>query len=89
MKNFSLKSFVAGGVVLAGQTDAALAEVSGMDASHFKTFWQRMVFSGRGQQPKQADDAAALVKLVAVTKGAIALVPAEVELPGVKLLKVQ
>ena len=72
-----------------GKTDAALEEVSGMDASHFKTFWQRMVFSGRGQEPERADDAAALVALVASNKGAIALVPADVKLNGVKTLEVK
>ena len=75
--------------VLADKTDAALKEVSGMDASQFKTFWQRMVFSGRGQQPKKADDVAALVALVASTKGAIALVPADAVLKGVKVLEVK
>jgi ABC-type phosphate transport system substrate-binding protein len=59
------------------KTDAGLQQASGMDASSFKTFWQRLAFSGRGQQPKKADDAAALVALVASTKGAIALVPAD------------
>jgi len=72
-----------------GKTDAALEEVSGMDASHFKTFWQRMVFSGRGQEPERADDAAALVALVASNKGAIALVPADAKLNGVKTLEVR
>ena len=67
-------------VVLADKTDAALKEVSGMDSSQFKTFWQRMVFSGRGQLPKKAADAASLVSLVASTKGAVALVPADTEL---------
>ena len=43
--------------VLADSNDAALKEVSGMDASQFKTFWQRRVFSGRGQLPKKAEDA--------------------------------
>ena len=60
-----------------------------MDASQFKTFWQRMVFSGRGQQPKKADDAASLVALVASTKGAIALVPADADLKGVKKIEVK
>ena len=27
-------------------------EASGMDTGAFKTFWQRLAFSGRGQQPK-------------------------------------
>ena len=75
--------------VLAGQTDAALKEVTGMDPSQFNTFWQRLVFSGRGQQPKKLEDAAALVALVAATKGAIALVPEGVPRPGVKIVDIK
>jgi hypothetical protein len=75
--------------VLADKTDAALKEVSGMDASQFKTFWQRLAFSGRGQPPRKANDAASLVALVASTKGAIALVPADAELKGVKKIEVK
>jgi ABC-type phosphate transport system substrate-binding protein len=75
--------------VLADGNDAALKKVSGMDASQFKTFWQRLVFSGRGQLPKKADDAASLVALVARTQGAIALVPADAGLMGVKILEVK
>jgi ABC-type phosphate transport system substrate-binding protein len=74
-------------VVVPDQTDAALQQVCGMDTSSFKTFWQRRVFSGRGQLPRKADDVAALVALVASTKGAIALVPAGAELQGVKQLE--
>jgi len=74
---------------ISDKTDVALAEVSGMDASHFKTFWQRMVFSGRGQEPDKADDAAAVVAHVASTKGAIAIVPADAVLNGVKILEVK
>lgn len=75
--------------VLEDKTDGALKEVSGMDASQFKTFWQRLVFSGRGQQPKKASSTAALVALVASTKGAIALVPADADLKGVKKLEIK
>jgi ABC-type phosphate transport system substrate-binding protein len=75
--------------VLSGKTDAALKEVSGMDASQFKTFWQRLVFSGRGQLPKKAEDADSLVALVAANKGAIALVPADAGLKDVKILDVK
>jgi ABC-type phosphate transport system substrate-binding protein len=76
-------------VVVDGKTDAALKEASGMDASQFKTFWQRLAFSGRGTPPKKADDAAKAVDLVASTKGAIALVPSDTELKGVKKIDVK
>jgi len=75
--------------VLPDKTDAALQQVCGMDSSSFKTFWQRLAFSGRGQEPKKADDAAALVALVAASKGAIAIVPADAILNGVKKIEVK
>ena len=74
-------------VVLPNETDAALQQASGMSSGQFKTFWQRVTFSGRGSEPKKADNAAALVALVAATKGAIALVPTDTVLDGVKTLE--
>jgi ABC-type phosphate transport system substrate-binding protein len=71
------------------KTDAAFEEISGMDARQIKTFWQRMVFSGRGQMPKEIGDTASLVAYVAATKGAIALVPANADLKDVKTLEVK
>jgi ABC-type phosphate transport system substrate-binding protein len=76
-------------VVLSDKTDAAVQQASGMEASQFKTFWQRLAFSGRGQEPKHADDAAAIVALVASTKGAIAIVPADTAVAGVKKIDVK
>jgi len=76
-------------VVLNDKTDAAVQQASGMEASQFKTFWQRLAFSGRGQEPKHADDAAAVVALVASTKGAIAIVPADTAVAGVKKVEVK
>jgi ABC-type phosphate transport system substrate-binding protein len=72
-----------------GTTDEALKEVSGMGASYFRTFWQRIVFSGRGQQPDRIGDAASLVAFVASNKGAIALVPANADLKSVKKLEIK
>jgi ABC-type phosphate transport system substrate-binding protein len=72
------------------KTDAALEEVSGMGStSQFKTFWQRMVFSGRGQMPQKFGDNAALLAYVAATKGAIAIVLADADLNSVKKLEVK
>jgi ABC-type phosphate transport system substrate-binding protein len=76
-------------VVLPDKTDVALQQASGMDGSQFKTFWQRLMFSGRGSEPKKAADAAALVALVASTKGAIAIAPADATLTGVKEITIQ
>lgn len=75
--------------VLTDKTDAAIQKMTGMDGSQFKTFWQRMAFSGRGSSPKKVDDIASLVSSVASTKGAIALVPADTELKGVKKLDIK
>jgi ABC-type phosphate transport system substrate-binding protein len=76
-------------VLLPDKTDVALQQVSGMNGNQFKTFWQRLTFSGRGSEPEKADDAAALVALVASTKGAIALVPMDAKLIGVKKIEVK
>ena len=76
-------------VVLPDKTDAALQQASGMNGGQFKTFWQRLTFSGRGSEPKKAPDAAALVALGATTKGAIALVPTDTVLKDVKTLEVK
>ena len=75
--------------VLPEKTDDALQQACGMDSSAFKTYWQRLVFSGRGQEPKKAADTASLVALVAATKGAIAIVPANADLTGVKKIEVK
>ena len=76
-------------IVVAGdKADAALEAASGMNASAFKTHWQRLAFSGRGQQPKKVDDVAAALAAVAANKGAIAVVPAGTEPAGVKKLEV-
>ena len=72
------------------KTDAALKEASGMDSiSQFKTFWQRMVFSGRGQMPQKFGDTASLVAYVASTKGAVAIVVADADLRGVKKIEIK
>ncbi len=76
-------------IVLDGKTDAGIEESTGMSASAFKTFWQRLAFSGRGKQPKTADTVEKLMAMVAETKGAIALVPAGTATAGVKKIEVK
>lgn len=76
-------------IVLAEKTDPALKEISGMEPSQFRTFWQRMVFSGRGRLPKTATDAAGVAALIAANKGAIAIVPADMVQPGAKQLQLK
>ena len=76
-------------VVMSDKTDAALQQVSGMDGSQFKTFWERLAFSGRGSEPEKVGDTAALVAFVASTRGAIALVPAGARLTSVKVMEIK
>ena len=76
-------------IVVPDKTEAALQETTGMSASQFRTHWQRLTFSGRGKQPKEADAAEKVVALVAQTKGAIALVPAGTPLQGVKKIELK
>jgi hypothetical protein len=76
-------------VVAGNATDAAIQEASGMSPTQFRTHWQRLAFSGRGQPPKKADDVAKAIALVRATKGAIAIVPAGTEIKGVKTLEVK
>jgi ABC-type phosphate transport system substrate-binding protein len=77
-------------IIVAGdKADAPLEQASGMAPGAFKTHWQRLAFSGRGQPPKKADDVAKALALVASTKGAIAVLPAGSEAKGVKTLAIQ
>jgi ABC-type phosphate transport system substrate-binding protein len=76
-------------VSLGEKSDAALQEACDMSAAQFKTFWQRLAFSGRGQQPKVADDADKAAALVAGLKGAIAIVPPDSKLTGVKKIDIK
>ena len=75
-------------VVANDKMDAALQELAGMSASQFKTHWQRLAFSGRGQQPKIIAEAD-VVSTVASTKGAIGIVPEGAKLAGVKKVEVK
>lgn len=77
-------------LVTAGSTtDAAIQDASGMSPTQFRTHWQRLGFSGRGQPPKKAEDVTKAIALVKATKGAIAIVPAGTEVKGVKTLEVK
>ena len=69
--------------------DGPLKEASGKSPSAFKTFWQRLAFSGRGQAPKKAKDVAAAVALVSSTKGAMAVVTSDAPTDGVKKIEIQ
>lgn len=76
-------------VVAGNSTDGAIQEASGMSPTQFRTHWQRLGFSGRGQPPKKAEDVEKAVALVRGTKGAIAIIPTGTDVKGVKVLEVK
>lgn len=64
--------------------------VHGKSVSAIKSYWQRMIFSGRDVPPDEISSEADLLKKVAADKGAIGYVSAKTPLPdGVKELKVK
>ena len=75
-------------VYVEDKADAGLKEACGMDSSAFKTFWQRLTFSGRASAPKKVDTVEEAVKLVASTKGAIAVVTSDAATDGVKKIEI-
>lgn len=73
------------------ETRKAFSEgVHGKSVSAIKSYWQRMIFSGRDVPPDEIATEADLLKRVAADKGAIGYVSAKSALPeGVKELKVK
>jgi ABC-type phosphate transport system substrate-binding protein len=64
--------------------------VHGKSVSAIKSYWQRMIFSGRDVPPDEIASEADLLKRIAADKGAIGYVSARTTLPeGVKELKVK
>lgn len=51
--------------------DAFYARVAAKSPALLKAYWSKMLFTGRGQPPREADDNAAVRKLVADTPGMI------------------
>jgi ABC-type phosphate transport system substrate-binding protein len=76
-------------VVAEGPSEVVLQEASGMGSTQFRTHWQRLAFSGRGQPPKKVDDVQKAVALVKATRGAIAILPAGTDIKGVRKLEVK
>ena len=67
--------------------EAFTQAVHGKRVSAIKTFWQRMIFSGRAVPPDELADDAAVLAFVAATPGAIGYVSDSAELgDGVKVL---
>ena len=64
--------------------------IHGKNVSAIKSYWQRMIFSGRDVPPDEIATEADLLKRIAADKGAIGYVSAKTALPeGVKELKVK
>jgi hypothetical protein len=76
-------------VVAGNATDAAIQEASGMSPTQFRTHWQRLGFSGRGQPPKKSEDIERAIALVRSTRGAVAIVPRGTEAKGLKSIEVR
>lgn len=65
-------------------------DVHQKSVSAIKSYWQRMIFSGRDVPPDEISSEADLLRKVAADKGAIGYVSAKTPLPeGVKELKVK
>jgi ABC-type phosphate transport system substrate-binding protein len=59
-----------------------------MDVPSIKSYWQELVFSGRGEPPPERPSDADIVEYVRANKGAIGYVAIAPNTPGVKVLAV-
>jgi hypothetical protein len=57
--------------------------------SSVRTYWNQIVFSGRGVPPPEVDSDAAVIKFVATNPGAIGYVTTSSKLEGVKVIQVK
>jgi ABC-type phosphate transport system substrate-binding protein len=57
--------------------------------AQLKTYWNQQVFSGKGVPPPESDSIAEIIAYVRTTPGAVAYVPLDVELRGVKVIEVE
>lgn len=64
-------------------------EVLGRSVSAVRSYWQQMVFSGRGLPPIERADEADVVRYVATHPGAIGYVSPEVDLRGTKSIPIR
>lgn len=56
--------------------------------SQFKTYWKKLVFTGKGIEPKSLGSEEDMVAYVAKTKGAVGYVSADASMDGVKELTI-
>jgi ABC-type phosphate transport system substrate-binding protein len=64
--------------------DLFLKEIINKTATQFKTYWKKMVFTGKGTIPKDFDTEANLIAYVAATEGAIGYISSGTKADGVK-----
>lgn len=63
-------------------------DVHGRTASNIRSYWQQVIFSGKGVPPPEMTDDEEVVAFVRSHRGAIGYVSAEAALDGVKVLNV-
>jgi hypothetical protein len=51
--------------------DKFYARLAGKSAAQMKAYWSKIIFTGRGQPPKEASDGAAVKKLILENQAAI------------------
>ncbi len=69
--------------------EAVLRAHTERSADQFEKYWKKIVFTGKGAMPEQADDEASLIAYVAKTPGALGYVTAGSAPSGVKVLPVR
>lgn len=69
-------------------TESFLTDYVGKNASTFGNYWKKMLFSGKGNGPKQFTKPKEVVDFVANTQGAIGFVPAGTNSDTVKIVPV-
>jgi hypothetical protein len=56
--------------------------------SQFKSYWKKLVFTGKGSAPKSFHTDAEVIRYVAETPGAISYISSETRPENVKILKI-
>lgn len=61
-------------------------ELMGKSLSEINSYWARLVFSGRGVPPRQADTVTEIIEIIKNNKGAIGYIPLEAVTSDVHIL---
>ena len=54
--------------------------------AQLRSYWNQQIFSGKGVPPPEVETAAAVVRYVSATKGAVGYVPAGTDVAGAKVI---